>query len=115
MKNKVIRRERIRHSIRKKINGTKERPRLSVFRSNGEIYVQLIDDENRHTLLATSTRKMKELKGTKTEQSKEIGKTLAQQAGDLGITTCVFDRGGYRYHGRVKALADGAREGGLQF
>jgi large subunit ribosomal protein L18 len=115
MKNKVIRRQRIRHSIRKKISGTKQRPRLSVFRSNGEIYVQLIDDENRHTLLSTSTRKMKELKGTKTEKSKEIGKMLAKQAGDLGISNCVFDRGGYRYHGRVKALADGAREGGLQF
>lgn len=115
MKTKVIRRERIRHSIRKKISGTKQRPRLSVFRSNGEIYVQLIDDESRHTLLSTSTRKMKELKGTKTEKSKEVGKMLARQATDLGISNCVFDRGGYRYHGRVKALADGAREGGLQF
>lgn len=115
MLNKIIRRERIRRSIRRKISGTKQRPRLSVFRSNGEIYAQLIDDENSHTLISTSTRKAKDVKGTKTEQSKEIGKMIAKQAADLGITNCVFDRGGYQYHGRVKALAEGAREGGLQF
>ena len=115
MINKVARRQRIRRSIRRKISGTKERPRLSVFRSNGEIYVQLIDDENAHTLVSTSTRKTKDLKGTKTEKSKEIGKLIAKQAADLGISNCVFDRGGYQYHGRVKALAEGAREGGLQF
>ena len=108
-------RKKIHRRIRKKINGTKERPRLSVYRSNGEIYGQVIDDVQGHTLLSVSSRTMKELKGTKTEKSKEVGKSLGKMAADKGITSVVFDRGGYLYHGRVKAFAEGAREGGLQF
>jgi len=108
-------RKKIHFRIRKKISGTKERPRLSVYRSNGEIYGQVIDDTQGHTLISVSSRAMKDLKGTKTEKSKEVGKSLAKMASDKGITQVVFDRGGYLYHGRVKAFADGAREGGLQF
>ena len=109
------RREKIRGRIRKKLSGTKERPRLSVYRSNRDIYAQLIDDAQGHTLFAASSKNMKELTGNKVDRSKEVGKSLAQQAVEKGITQVVFDRGGYLYHGRVKALADGAREGGLQF
>ncbi len=115
MVRKEARREKIRRKIRKKLAGTKERPRLSVFRSNSEIYVQLIDDTQGHTLAAASSRDMKNLTGTKIEKSKEVGKAIAKQAADAGITSVLFDRGGYLYHGRVKAVADGAREGGLQF
>ena len=115
MLKKGKRRDHIRLRIRKKLAGTKERPRLSVYRSNHDIYAQLIDDEQGHTLLAASSRSMKEISGPKTDRSKEVGKTLAKQALEIGITNVVFDRGGYLYHGRVKALADGAREGGLQF
>ena len=97
------------------MTGTSERPRLAVFRSNSEIYAQVIDDSAGHTLVAASSRKMKELKGKKTDRSKEVGKAIAQMALDKGIKSVVFDRGGYIYHGRVKALAEGAREGGLQF
>ncbi|MEO6166504.1 MAG: 50S ribosomal protein L18 [Chitinophagales bacterium] len=115
MVRKEARREKIRRRIRKKLSGTKERPRLSVYRSNSEIYVQIIDDSQGHTLVAASSRDMKNLTGTKIEKSKEVGKAIAKQAADAGITTVLFDRGGYLYHGRVKAVADGAREGGLQF
>ena len=115
MVNQQARRDRIRRTIRKKLSGTKERPRLSVYRSNRDIYAQLIDDEQGHTLLAASSRDMKEVTGAKVDRSKEVGKALAKQAMDAGITNVVFDRGGYLYHGRVKALAEGAREGGLQF
>ncbi|HYV94091.1 MAG TPA: 50S ribosomal protein L18 [Chitinophagales bacterium] len=108
-------REKVHRRIRKKISGTKERPRLTVFRSNGDIYAQIIDDAQGHTLASVSSRKMKELKGSKVERSKETGKALAQMAKDHGIISVVFDRGGYLYHGRVKAFAEGAREGGLQF
>ena len=101
--------------IRGKISGTAEMPRLPVFRSNTNIYVQLIDDTQGHTLAAASSRDMKNLTGTKIEKSKEVGKAIAKQAADAGITNVLFDRGGYLYHGRVKAVADGAREGGLQF
>jgi len=114
---KAQRRQKIRHSIRKKIAGTAQKPRLSVFRSNSEIYAQLIDDDNRVTLAAASS-KDKDIaaqKGTKTEKSKLVGEAIARKAKDLGLETVVFDRGGYLYHGRVKAVADGAREGGLQF
>src|SRR5689334_4929769 len=104
-------RKKIHRRIRKKISGSKERPRLSVYRSNGEIYGQLIDDAQGHTLLSVSSRMMKELKGNKVEKSKEVGKSLAKMASDKGITSVVFDRGGYLYHGRVKAFAEGAREG----
>ncbi|MFN4284707.1 MAG: 50S ribosomal protein L18 [Lacibacter sp.] len=115
--NKVLRRQKIRYSIRKKVSGTAQKPRLSVFRSNTDIYVQLIDDDNGKTLAAASSKDkaIKAQKGTKVEISKLVGAAIARKAAELGITTVVFDRGGYLYHGRVKAVADGAREGGLQF
>lgn len=114
---KAIRRQKIRYRIRKKIAGTAERPRLAVYRSNKEIYAQLIDDVAGHTVCAASTadKQGKSLTGTKTERSKVVGKMIAEQAIAKGITAVSFDRGGYLYHGRVKALAEGAREGGLQF
>ncbi len=116
MDKKVLRRRKIRYGIRQKITGTAERPRLSVFRSNKDIYAQLIDDENGTTLAAASSRdKNFKGSGTKTEKAQEVGKTLAELAKGANIENCVFDRGGYLYHGRVKALADGAREGGLKF
>lgn len=99
---------------RAKINGTAERPRLVVFRSLNNNYAQLIDDTASKTLASASDKKMKK-KGTKVEMAKEVGLELAKQAATNKITTCVFDKNGYKYHGRVKALADGAREGGLQF
>jgi large subunit ribosomal protein L18 len=114
---KAQRRQKIRHSIRKKIAGTAQKPRLSVFRSNAEIYAQLIDDDNGFTLAAAST-KDKDIaaqKGTKSEKSKLVGQAIARKAKDLGLEKVVFDRGGYLYHGRVKSVADGAREGGLVF
>ncbi len=113
---KVVRRNKIRSSIRKKLLGTSERPRLAVFRSNKEIYAQVIDDTAGHTLVAASSReKGASFKGTKSERSKAVGTELAKRAVAAGITQVVFDRGGFLYHGRVKALADGAREGGLKF
>ena len=90
-------------------------PRLAVFRSNRGIFAQLIDDENGRTLAASGWLQLKGFSGDKTEQAAEVGKQLAEAAKAAGVTTCVFDRGGYLYHGRVKALADGAREGGLEF
>ena len=105
--------------VRKKIQGTPDTPRLNVFRSLVEIYAQLIDDESGHTLVSASSvdhdlrTQMKGLK--KTEQANLVGKSLADRAGDKGIRQVVFDRGGYRYIGRVKALADGARQSGLKF
>jgi large subunit ribosomal protein L18 len=114
---KSLRRQKIKYTIRKKISGSAEKPRLSVFRSNTDIYVQLIDDVNGNTLAAASSKE-KEIvaqKVAKTEKSKLVGESIARKAAALGLTTCVFDRGGYLYHGRVKAVADGAREGGLQF
>ncbi len=102
--------------VRSKIAGTTERPRLAVFRSNRGISAQLVDDENGRTLAAaTWTSLPKSFKGNKTEQAAEVGKRLAASAKKAGIETCVFDRAGYLYHGRVKALADAAREGGLKF
>ena len=115
MVRRAAKREKVHRRIRKKISGSQERPRLTVYRSNGEIYAQIIDDAQGHTLVSVSSRKMKELKGTKVERSKETGKALAQMAKDKGISSVVFDRGGYLYHGRVKSFAEGAREGGLQF
>ena len=117
MNNKTVRRQKIRFAIRKKVSGVAGKPRLSVFRSNTDIYVQLIDDTNGTTLAAASS-KAKDIsaqKATKVEKSKLVGLAIAQKAKDLGITTVVFDRGGNLYHGRVKAVAEGAREGGLQF
>lgn len=113
---KTTRRQKIKYGIRKKIRGTAERPRLSVFRSNKEIYAQLIDDNAGVTLAAASSRDGgANGKGPKIDQSKQVGTLLAQRAKDAGVETVVFDRGGYLYHGRVKALAEGAREGGLKF
>ncbi|HWB65072.1 MAG TPA: 50S ribosomal protein L18 [Chitinophagales bacterium] len=113
---KIARRQKIRSRIRGKISGTTERPRLSVFRSNKEIYVQLIDDSQGVTIAAASTRdKDFTRSGNKIEQSKAVGTALAKKASEKGISTVVFDRGGYLYHGRIKALAEGAREGGLKF
>lgn len=115
--NKLVKRQKIRYRIRKKVSGTGQKPRLAVFRSNTEIYVQLIDDVTGTTLAAASS-KDKEIaaqKVTKVEKSKLVGQTIARKATELGLTTVVFDRGGNLYHGRVKSVADGAREGGLQF
>ena len=114
---KITNRQKIHYRIRKKVSGTASRPRLSVFRSNKEIYGQLIDDVNGVTLVAASSRDadVSSNKGAKVELSKHVGALLAQRAKDAGIEEVVFDRGGYLYHGRVKAFAEGAREGGLQF
>jgi large subunit ribosomal protein L18 len=101
--------------VRGKVAGTAERPRLAVFRSNRGIFAQLIDDDAGRTLASASWLGVKGHTGTKTEQAAEVGKALAAAANKAGIETCVFDRGGYLYHGRVRALAEGAREGGLQF
>lgn len=114
---KEQRRTTIRRRIRGKVKGTDERPRLSVFRSNSAIYAQLIDDVSGVTLASCSSQK-KDISSqpqTKLEQSKQVGITLAATATAKGITKVVFDRGGFLYHGRVKALAEGAREGGLIF
>ncbi|HKK88113.1 MAG TPA: 50S ribosomal protein L18 [Saprospiraceae bacterium] len=113
---KLASRTKIKRRVRSKIVGTPERPRLSVFRSNKGIYAQIIDDRVGKTLLSASTLdKDVENKGTKSEQSKAVGELIAKKAQDAGINTVVFDRNGYRYHGRVKALAEGARAGGLTF
>lgn len=114
---KQYRRSRIRMRIRKVIHGTHERPRLSVFRSNRDIYVQLVDDMAGQTLVAASSRNTEVAEGKvrKTEQAKLVGQLIAKKALEAGITQCVFDRGGYLYHGRVKSLAEAAREGGLKF
>jgi large subunit ribosomal protein L18 len=100
--------------VRSVVSGTQSRPRLSVFRSATHIYAQLIDDSKGTTLAAASSKELK-TKAGKVNKSSEVGKLIASKAKDKGISTAVFDRGGYRYQGRVKALADGAREGGLQF
>jgi large subunit ribosomal protein L18 len=109
-------RERRHKRVRRKIVGTAERPRVSVFRSNRGIEAQLVDDLEGKTLSAASWLQLKKsFKGTKTDQAAEVGKVLAANAKKAGIEVVVFDRGGYLYHGRVKALAEGAREGGLKF
>ena len=101
--------------VRAKVHGTAERPRLVVFRSNRGIEAQLVDDVAGRTLASASWLALRPFKGDKGAQAAEVGKQLAASAKKAGIQTCVFDRGGYLYHGRVKALADGAREGGLRF
>jgi large subunit ribosomal protein L18 len=115
---KTERRKRIKLRIRKKVLGTSERPRVAIFRSNKQIYAQVIDDENGKTLLSASSRE-KEIasaaKGSKTEQAAMVGKLLASKCKEAGIESIVFDRCGYKYHGRVKSLAESAREGGLKF
>lgn len=115
--NKSTARQKIRYRIRKKIVGTSSKPRLSVFRSNTDIYAQLIDDNNGATL-ASASSKQKDIsaqKAPKIDKSKMVGESIAKKATELGIKQVVFDRGGYIYHGRVKAVAEGAREGGLDF
>ncbi len=109
------RRLRRRRRVRAKIRGTAERPRLSVFRSNRGLSAQLIDDDSSRTLVAASWTEADLRKLKATEQAKQAGAMLARRAKEAGIESCVFDRGGYQYHGRVKALADSAREGGLSF
>lgn len=112
---KKIRRAKVRARIRKSIKGTSERPRLSVFRSNKAIYAQVIDDTKGMTIASASTREQGvDTKAAKIEQAKSVGKILAGKAVSAGVKAVVFDRGGYLYHGRVKALAEGAREGGLE-
>jgi large subunit ribosomal protein L18 len=111
---KAQQRKRIHMRIRKKVSGTTERPRLSVFRSNKSIYCQLIDDLKGHTVASASSKEAG-TNGTKIDQAKAVGQLVAERAKAAGIEVVVFDRGGYLYHGRVKALAEGAREGGLQF
>ena len=105
-------RKRIHLRVRKKVNGTPERPRLSVYRSNNAIYCQVINDLAGHTLVAATSLGMT---GANVTQATEVGKLIAERAIAVGIKRVVFDRGGYLYHGRVKALAEGAREGGLEF
>ncbi len=114
---KTARRQRIRFGIRQKISGTSQKPRLSVYRSNSDIYVQLIDDTNGATIASSSTKDkdIKAQSGNKSEKSKLVGAAIARKAVDLGVKEVIFDRGGYLYHGRVKSVADGAREAGLQF
>ena len=106
---------RIKRGIRKKISGSAVRPRISVFKSNTRIYAQIIDDEQGHTLVSASSAELGAKKNTNIEVAKEVGKKLAEKADASGISEVVFDRNGYIYHGKVKALADGAREGGLKF
>ena len=114
---KQERRQRIKYRIRKKVSGSVERPRLCVFRSNKNIFVQLIDDVKHVTLVATSSivKDIADQKVNKTEQAKLVGKAIADKAKAAGYSTVVFDRNGYLYHGRVQALAEAAREGGLIF
>ena len=113
---KLERRKRIQLRIKKKIRGSAERPRISVFRSNSQIYAQLIDDLTGHTIAAASSKEAGvDSKSPKLEQAVSVGKIIAQKAIAAGVNQIVFDRGGYLYHGRVKALAEGAREAGLKF
>jgi large subunit ribosomal protein L18 len=112
---KPQRRMRRRRRVRAKVTGTAERPRLSVFRSNRGVFAQLIDDRTATTLAAVSWTEDELRKLGAMEQAKRAGELLAERAKAAGVESCVFDRGGYRYHGRVRALAEGAREGGLEF
>jgi len=117
MNSKIIARQKIRYRIRKKISGSGQKPRLSIYRSNRDIYVQLIDDQNGVTLAAASSRQadIAAQKVSKVESSKMVGSAIAKKSEELGIKNVVFDRSGYIYHGRIKAVAEGAREGGLIF
>lgn len=110
---KETRRIKIKYRVRNKISGTAERPRMSVFRSNKQIYVQIINDEQGRTLVAASSLGLEKM--PKKEQANKVGALIAQKALDAGITAVVFDRNGYLYHGRVKEVAEGARQGGLKF
>jgi len=108
-------RKRIHARIREKLSGTTERPRLNVYRSLNHIYAQVIDDQKGETIVSASTLALKSKTGGNVAAAKEIGKTIAERAKEKGIKRVVFDRGGFLYHGRIKALADAAREGGLEF
>lgn len=112
--NKTERRQKIKYRVRNKISGTAEQPRMSVFRSNKQIYVQVIDDINGKTIAAASSLTSKD-KVAKKEQAAKVGEDIAKKAQEAGITQVVFDRNGYLYHGRIKELADAARKGGLKF
>jgi len=114
---KLQKRDRIKTRVRSKISGSTEVPRLSVYKSNKEIYAQLIDDQEGKTLVSASSREkdLANVKGTKTEIATAVGKKIAEKAKAAGIEKVVFDRNGFEYHGRVKAIAEGAREGGLKF
>jgi large subunit ribosomal protein L18 len=112
---KPQRRLRRRRRVRARVSGTAERPRLSVYRSNRGVFAQLVDDTKGHTVAAVNWIEPELRKLGATDQAKKAGELLAERAKAAGVQTCVFDRGGYRYHGRVRALADGAREGGLKF
>jgi large subunit ribosomal protein L18 len=114
---KAYRRKRIHFRIRRTLAGRTDCPRLSVFRSNKDIYVQLIDDSEGKTLASSSSREkeIQDMKGNKSDKAAQVGKAIAAKAREIGIEQVVFDRGGYLYHGRIKSLADGAREGGLKF
>lgn len=114
MTTKLERRIKIKYRVRNKISGTTERPRMSVFRSNKQIYVQIIDDTKGKTLASASSLAITE-KMPKAQQAQQVGDMIAQKAKEAGITTVVFDRNGYLYHGRVKEIADAARKGGLNF
>lgn len=112
---KAYSRQRIKMRIRKTIKGTPERPRMSVFRSNKQIYVQLIDDSTGKTIASASSTDAADAKVNKIEQAKLVGSAIAEKAKEVGVETIVFDRNGYLYHGRIKSLAEAAREGGLKF
>ena len=116
---KIDRRKRIRRRIRKKLSGTADCPRLAVFRSNKQVYVQIIDDSTGKTMVSASSKEKsvaeKDNKLKKVDQAALVGKLIAEKCKECGISQVVFDRGGYKYHGRVKSLADAAREGGLKF
>jgi large subunit ribosomal protein L18 len=112
---KAAKKLRIKRGIRRKVSGTAERPRLSVYRSNTAIYGQLIDDKNGQTLSSASSQELGKFKSVNVERSKEVGKKLAEKAKANGIESVVFDRNGHIYHGNIKAFAEGAREGGLKF
>lgn len=114
-KQKQNRRQRIKYRIRKKVSGTAARPRLSVFRSNTAMYVQLVDDLTGHTLVSANTKQFSSKRSVNIADATQLGKAVAEKAVAAGIETVVFDRNGYLYHGKVKALADAAREGGLKF
>jgi large subunit ribosomal protein L18 len=114
-KQKQQRRLRIKMRIRKRLNGTAARPRLTVFRSNTGMYVQLVDDTKGTTLLSANTKQLSTKKSVNIEDAKALGKTVAEKALELGISEIIFDRNGYLFHGKVKAVADAAREGGLKF
>ncbi|HEX5625382.1 MAG TPA: 50S ribosomal protein L18 [Saprospiraceae bacterium] len=114
-KNKDTQRQRIRFRIRKTLVGTADRPRLAVFKSNTAIYAQIIDDSKGHTLCAASSKDKALTKGSKSEMAKQVGSVIASKAKSMNIETVLFDRGGFIYHGRIKALAESARETGLKF